>query len=111
MEYGLWSACPNESILAYGLDGGLVGSVFVPIDGHVSWRGNPDEIRAFVAEWGGWVWSSVLTAISALYVAGSLAGGTAEYTVYEDDGNGTKVIVSQKGQAGVLYLIAFKMSA
>lgn len=106
--HGLWSACPNESILAYGIEGALVGVTFAPTPDE-SWRGNPDEIRSFRAEWEQWVYFAVQESIQALALDDQFHGGTEEFTVYEDDSNGTKVIVGQQGQAGVLYLIAYKM--
>jgi len=109
MEYGLWRACPNESTVAYGIEGPMVGATFAADLGRRAARGNPDDLRAFLKEWYEWVWEPVQEAITALALEDKFHGGDEEYTVYEDESNTTKVVVSQQGRPGVLYLIAYKM--
>ena len=109
MEYGLWRACPSASVAAYGIEGQMVGATFVPTPGDQSFRGNPDDLRAFLKDWYGWVWEPVQEAITALALEDKFHGGDEDYTVYEDESNTTKVVVCQQGRPGVLYLIAYKM--
>jgi hypothetical protein len=108
-EYGLWEACPNDAILAMGIDGVLEENVFHPVDGHESWRGNPDQIRAFRVEWADWVSERVEEKILELALADELHGSTTVFVLYEDESNATKVVASQRGEPGVLYLIAYKV--
>lgn len=105
--YGLWEACPNESTLALGFEGALEGGVFTPTAGHETWRGNPDPIRAFLVEWDGWVSGAVAARIAE--IADVLDGGREEVVLYEDLSNATKVVAGQRGEPGVLYVIAYKM--
>lgn len=106
-QYGLWGACPDHSTVALGMEGAISGGGFVPANQSV--RGNPIELRAFWVEWNEWVWDKVQEEIARLVLDDELHGGNEEFTVYEDESNATKVVVGQKGQPGVLYLIAYKM--